>query len=95
MMQRKRIVSLAMIFSLLAGLALPVGAAEAVVFIHSEEDWEQFVEQCVQDVWSQGLTVHLTADTVANFTVTEYTQISYPTTGADETPEATVPGTEE
>ena len=62
MMQRKRIVSLAMIFSLLAGLALPVGAAEAVVFIHSEEDWEQFVEQCVQDVWSQGLTVHLTAD---------------------------------
>lgn len=53
------------------------------------------VKLSVDDSNLTEITVHLTADTVANFTVTEYMQISYPTTGADETPEATVPGTEE
>lgn len=62
MNRAKRLWALLTCLALLTTLTLPAAAEGAVFTINSPEDWAEFVRLSTRDVWSQGMTVELTAD---------------------------------
>ena len=58
---------------LLVSLTVPAWAADGEITISSVEDLTAFAEHCSLDTWSQGKTVHLTAD--LDLTGTDFTPI--------------------
>lgn len=61
--QLKRLGSLLLCAALTAGLLAPAAwADESVVHIRSRMDWEQLIQNCRLDTWSQGKTVLLECD---------------------------------